>query len=125
MHELVKISAERDALLKALKLADEGVGQARAAQQRAEAKANQLAAELQSERAKLFALSRVAPPAPAEQKRVETRIQYLEAQLRGQQMELVSLQNTAEGLRAENRQLQAEVRDLHSQIASYFSDMER
>jgi hypothetical protein len=51
-----KTSAERDALLKALKLADEGVTQARAAQQKAEARATQLSTELQAQRSQIGAL---------------------------------------------------------------------
>lgn len=123
-----QIAAERDALLRALKLADEGVAQARASQQRAEAKSAQLQAELQALRSKFGALSGGNHPAVIQaqsaQKRAEAQAQYLEAQLRGQRMEFEALETVAEGLVTEKRELQAEIQELHAQIGSYVADMQ-
>ncbi|MEP6672019.1 MAG: hypothetical protein ABJF10_22845 [Chthoniobacter sp.] len=108
------ISAERDALLKALNLAEQEIAKARAAQQRAEAKVAEVNAQL-ALRAKSAAQQDAGSAAVAQaqtaQKRAEAKAQLLEAQLRGKQMELDALEGAADELRNENEQLRCQIEE--------------
>jgi len=113
-----KISAERDALLKALTLAEKEIARARAAQQQAEAKVLQVNAELLAQRSKseaardgggqaVAAAQAQVQASHAAQRRAEAKAEHLEAQLRGVRLECETLQSEAEQLRAENEELRA------------------
>jgi len=129
VNELHKISAERDALLKALRLAEEGIAAARTAQRSADARSHQLHTELQALRARPLAPAAevshgVLTQALDARQRAEIRVQHVEAQLRGQQMECEALQGAIEELKTENEHLQAGMQILQSQYDEAQADRE-
>jgi len=104
---LDKVSAERDALVQALKRAEEEIARSRAGQQKAEAKL----AEALTGRMPMVTPVRndgshpAVAQAQAAQKRAETTVQTLEEQVRRQNAELTDLRAAFEGLKKENDHL--------------------
>jgi chromosome segregation ATPase len=117
-----KDTAERDALLKALQLAEKEISQARTALQRAESNFREASLELNAERSKVAALKGDNHPALAEAKATEHRaaaqIQQLEAQLRGQQAQFEALERAAEEFRRENEELRSQMDAKESELRS-------
>ena len=111
---LEKVSAERDALLQALKRAEEEIARAHAAQKQAEAR---LAAS-HAGRAPLIVQANqvgshaIIAQAQAAQQRAETKVRTLEEQLQGQKAELDGLRAAFASLKAENGELRDQNEEL-------------
>lgn len=111
---LEKVSAELDALLQALKHAEEEIARARAAQKQAETRLS----DSHAGRAPLIVQAdqvgshAIIAQAQAAQQRAETKVRTLEEQLHGQKAELDGLRAAFASLKAENGELRDQNEEL-------------
>ena len=111
---LEKVSAERDALLQALKRAEEEIARARAAQKQAEAR---LAASHTGRAPLIVQADKVGSHAiiaqtQAAQQRAETKVRTVEEQIQAQKAELDGLRAAFASLKAENGELRDQNEEL-------------
>lgn len=114
---LEKVSAERDALVQALKRAEEELARARASQKQAEARlaeshVSRPSMIVPSAAVKADGNTPALAQAQAGQKRAEATMRTLEEQLQGQKTELEQLRAAVTGLKAENDKLRDQIDEM-------------